>query len=362
MTDKRLHDAVTPLEREAKKVIGLDIGASAVRLVELSRSGTRYRLDRFAVEKMPQNAMSEDDIKDVSTVAATVKRAFLRSGSKIGNSAVAVGSSQVINKTITIPAGFSDSELEEQVEVEAAQFIPYPMEEVNMDFSVGDTVSDGELVEVLLVASRSENVDARVAVLEQAGLNASIMDVESFALENAFPLVGGQMTSGTQVHTVALINIGDTTTTMVVLRDGNGIYTREQMFGDGQLTEAIQQHYGLTFEQADQARRNNELPDDFETEVLPAFRKAVAQQAVRLLQFFFSASGVSHVDHIVLSGECATIPDVASVVAGITDISTSVASPFSAMAMSSGVVAQDLEKEAPAMMVACGLAMRSFDK
>ncbi|HHS84188.1 MAG TPA: pilus assembly protein PilM [Gammaproteobacteria bacterium] len=344
------------------KVLGLDIGASAVRLVELSRTGGRYRLERFAIERMPMNAMSENDIKDVNAVASTVRRAFLRSGSKVGNSAVAVSSSQVIIKTITMPAGFSESELEEQILVEAAQYIPYPMEEVNLDFCMGDTVGDGELVEVLLVASRSENVDARIAVLEQAGLNAAVMDVETFALENAFPLVGTQMTDSAQVHTVALINIGDATTTLAVLRDGNGIYTREQMFGDIQLTEAIQQHYGLSFEQAEQARQNNELPEDFNSEVLPSFRKAIAQQASRLLQFFFSASGVSHVDHVLLSGECATIPDVAAAVAELTGISTSIASPFSTMALSSNVAGQELEKEAPAMMIACGLALRSFDE
>jgi len=345
-----------------KKVLGLDIGASAVRLVELSRGGGRYRLERFAIEKMPVNAMAENDIKDVNAVASTVRRAFLRSGSKVGNSAVAVSSSQVIIKTITMPAGLSDSELEEQVMVEATQYIPYPLEEVNLDFCVGDTIGDGELVEVLLVASRSENVDARIAVLEQAGLNASVMDVETFALENAFPLVSQQMTDTAQVHTVALINVGDATTTMAVLRDGNGIYSREQMFGDIQLTEAIQQHYGLSFEQAEQARQNNELPEDFETEVLPAFRKAIAQQVSRLLQFFFSASGVSHVDHVLLSGECATIPEVAEVVTGLTGIPASIATPFSAMTFSTGVSRTELEKEAPAMMIACGLALRSFDE
>ncbi len=345
-----------------KKVLGVDIGASAVRLVELSRSGGGYRLERFAIEKMPVNAMAENDIKDVNAVASTVRRAFLRSGSKVGNSAVAVSSSQVIIKTITMPAGLSDSEMEEQIMVEAAQYIPYPMEEVNLDFSVGDMIADGELVEVILVASRSENVDARIAVLEQAGLNASVMDVETFALENAFPLVSRQMADSAQVHTVALINIGDATTTMAVLRDGNGIYSREQMFGDIQLTEAIQQHYGLSFEQAEQARQNNELPEDFETEVLPAFRKAIAQQVSRLLQFFFSASGVSHVDHVFLSGECSTISGVAETVSELVGIPASIASPFSAMAIASGVTRAELEKEEPAMMIACGLALRSFDE
>ncbi len=344
-----------------KKVLGLDIGTTAVRLVELSRSGDRFRLERFAVEEMPLNAMSENEIKDVNAVAATVKRAVMSSGSKIKNTAVAVSSAQVIVKTITMPSSFSESELEEQIMVEASQYIPYPMEEVNLDFCVGDTVGDGEMVEVLLVASRSENVDARIAVLEQAGLNASVMDVETFALENAFPLVKGQLLNSAQVHTVALINVGDATTTMAVLRDGNGIYTREQMFGDIQLTEAIQQHYGLSFEQAERARKNNELPDDFNTQVLPAFRKAIAQQVSRLLQFFFSASGVSSLDHVLLSGQCATIPDVAATVAEMTGIPASIACPFDAADSSSNIDRQQLEKEASAMMIASGLALRSFD-
>jgi len=345
-----------------KKVLGLDIGASAVRLVELSRNGDRYRLDRFAVEKMPANAMSENDIKDVAVVASTVKRAFLRSGSKIGECAAAVSSSQVIIKTITMPADLSDSELEEQVKAEASQYIPYPMEEVSLDFSLGDPLEEGKETEVLLVASRTENVDVRVAVLEQAGLNAAVMDVETFALENAFQLVSAQMTDAAPVHTVALINVGDATTTLVVLRDGKGIYSREQMFGDIQLTEAIQQHYGLSYEQAEQARQNNELPHDFETEVLPPFRKAVAQQASRLLQFFFSASGVSHVDRILLSGECAKTPGIAETVTETIGIPVTVANPFSSMVLPSSISPAELERESPAMMIACGLALRSFDE
>ncbi len=345
-----------------KKVLGLDIGASAVRLVELSRNGDRYRLERFAVEKMPMNAMSENDIKDVNAVASTVQRAFIRSGSKVGECAVAVSSSQVIIKTVTMPAGLSESELEEQIKAEASQYIPYPMEEVNLDFSLGDPVGEGEVTEVLLVASRSENVDVRIAVLEQAGLSAAVMDVETFALENAFPLVSAQMVDAAPVHTVALINVGDATTTLVVLRDGKGIYSREQMFGDIQLTEAIQQHYGLSYEQAEQARQNNELPHDFEAEVLPTFRRAVAQQASRLLQFFFSASGVSHVDRILLSGECAKISEIAEMVTETTGIPATVANPFASMALPSSVSLQELQKESPAMMIACGLALRSFDE
>jgi len=345
-----------------KRVIGLDIGASAVRLVELSRNGERYRLDRFAVEKMPANAMSENDIKDVGTVASTVKRAFLRSGSKLGECAAAVSSSQVIIKTITMPAGLSESELEEQVKAEASQYIPFPMEEVSLDFSVSEAAAEDEEVEVLLVASRSENVDVRVAVLEQAGLNAAVMDVETFALENAFQLVSAQMMEAAPVHTVALINVGDATTTLVVLRDGKGIYSREQMFGDIQLTEAIQQHYGLSYEQAEQARQNNDLPHDFDVEVLPAFRRAVAQQASRLLQFFFSASGVSHVDRILLSGECAKISAVDEMVTETTGIPVNIANPFSGMVLPSTVPPGELERESPAMMIACGLALRSFDE
>ncbi len=346
-----------------KKVLGLDIGASAVRLVEMSRNGAGYRLDRFAVEKMPLNAMAENEIKDVNTVAATVRRAYLRSGSKLQDSAVAVSSSQIISKSITMPTGFSESELEEQIKAEAAQYIPYSMDEVNMDFIVEESAAESaDTLKVQLVASRSENVDARIAVLEQAGLKPKIVDVEMFALENAFPLACRRIGHEAQVNTVALINIGDVTTTMVVVRDGKGIYNREQMFGDAQLTEAIQNHYGLTFEQAEEARQADRLPDDFEQEVLPGFCQAVAQQSSRLLQLFFSASGVSHVDHVVLSGECAKLPGLADRVAEICGITVSIASPFSNMSMGGGVAAADFEKEAPALMVACGLALRSFDQ
>lgn len=347
-------------------VLGLDISSTAVKLLELSRSGSRsgarYRVERYAVEVLPPDAVVEKNIADVDAVGEAIRNVVRRSGSRAKQAAVAVSGSAVITKIITMPASITDREMENQIQLEADQYIPYPLEEVNIDFEVfGPNEKNPEMVDVLLAASRSENVENRVSALEIAGLTPVVVDVEAYAMEYAFSLISEQLPDFGVDQTIAIVDIGATNTALNVLHNNKIIYTREQSFGGKQLTEEIQRRYGLSQEEAGMAKRQGGLPDNYMSEVLEPFKEALAQQVSRSLQFFFSSSAHNSVDHIVLAGGCASIPAIDELVEEKVGTPTIIANPFTNMSVSSSVKPQSLSNDAPSLMIACGLALRSFD-
>lgn len=343
-------------------LLGLDISSTAVKLLELSRSGNRYKVESYAVDPLPLNSVVEKNITDVDAVGEAIRRAVKRSGTRTKNAAVAVAGSAVITKVISMPSSLGDEEMASQIELEADQYIPYPLEEVNLDFEVlGPSERDAERVDVLLAASRSENVDVRVAALELAGLKAKVVDIEAYAMENAFSLLASQLPDRGVDKTIAIVDIGATMTTLNVLHSNKTIYTREQVFGGKQLTEEIQRRYGLSYEEAGMAKRQGGLPDNYVPEVLEPFKEAMAQQVSRSLQFFFSSSQYNNVDYIVLAGGSASIAGVDELIEEKIGTTTSIANPFANMSLASRIKAQTLSNDAPALMIACGLALRSFD-
>jgi type IV pilus assembly protein PilM len=343
-------------------MVGLDISSTAIKLLELSRSGGRYRVESYTVEPLPANSVVEKSIADVEAVGEAIRRAVKRSGTKSKHAAVAVAGSAVITKVISMPASIGDDEMESQISLEADQYIPYPLDEVNLDFEVlGPSTKNPERVDVLLAASRSENVESRTAAAELGGLTARLVDVEAFAMENAFSLIAEMMEDGGSDRTIAVVDIGATMTTLNVMHDRKSIYTREQVFGGKQLTEEIQRRYGLSYEEAGLSKKQGGLPDNYIPEVLEPFKESMVQQVGRSLQFFFSSSPYNGVDHIVLAGGCASIPDIDELIAQKTGTETSIANAFANMTLSGKVRPESLSSDAPSMMISCGLALRSFD-
>jgi type IV pilus assembly protein PilM len=342
-------------------LVGLDISSTAVKLLQLSQAGGRYRVEHYAVEPLPPNAVVEKNIVEVEAVGEAIKRALARSGAKAKHAAAAVAGSAVITKVIPMPGDLDEDELEDQVQLEAAQYIPYPIEEVSLDFEVlGPVPGNSEMVNILLAASRSENIEVRQSALELGGLVTRVMDVEAFAMENAFRLIADQL-SVPKDGIVALVDVGATMTTLNVVRGQRSIYTREQVFGGKQLTDEVMRRYGLSYEEAGLAKRQGGLPESYEIEVLEPFKEAMVQQVSRLLQFFYAGSEHNHVDQIVLAGGCASIPGIAEMVEEQLGVPTVVANPLANMALGPRVQAHALAQDAPALMIACGLALRSFD-
>ncbi|MCH1579222.1 MAG: pilus assembly protein PilM [Luminiphilus sp.] len=337
-------------------VLGIDISSTTVKLLELSRQGGSYRVESYAVAHLPPEAVIEKDVNQVETVGALIRDLVARSKTRVKRIAAAVSGSAVIIKTVTMPDGLSDEELEAQLAVEADQYIPYPLEEVAIDFEVLAPAANNT-VTVLLVACHQQTIDARVDALEIAGLTVGIMDVEVLAMGRALALLEKQL-PGENLRSVAMVDIGASMTTLSVFSDGESVYTREQFFGDKQLTDEIMNRYGLSFEEAGLAKKQQGLPEDYEQEVLQPFREALVQQVSRSLQFFLSSSEHASLDCIVLCGDVASISGLGELAQERLLTPVIIANPFADMTVGPRVDAQALVRDAPAMMLACGLAMR----
>ncbi len=346
---------------KSTQVLGLDISSTTVKLLELSQTGGRYRVESYAVSSLPQDAVIEKSVNDIDGVANAIRTVVAQSRAKAKSVSAAVAGSSVITKLIDMPDGLSEDDMETQLTLEADQYIPYPLDEVAIDFEIqGPSPEADNQVEVLLAACRRETIESRVEAIEGSELVPKIMDVEAYAMERAFSQVVSQLDLE-EDSTVAIVDIGATMTTLSVLHNGQTVYTREQLFGGKQLTDEIMRRYGLPLEEAGLAKKQGGLPDDYEPEVLEPFKDAVVQQVARSLQFFFSSSQYNDVDHIVLAGGVSSMEGLQDLVQERLGTPTTVANPFAQMSISPRVNAVALGSDAPAMMIACGLALRSFD-
>lgn len=351
------------LKPKAPPLFGMDISSSSVKMVELIDGGRgNPKVDRYVIEALPKDAVADGNIANLEAVVDTVQRGWKKLGTRTKNVALALPTAAVITKKIIVPAGLREEELELQVEGEANQYIPFALEEVNLDFQVVGPAPSGDAeVEVLIAASRKEKVDDRIAVAEASGLKALIMDVESYAMQASFELIQRQFPDDGKDQNVALVDIGGNVTNITVLRNDQAVYTREQAFGGAQLTQDIMRQYGMSQEEAETAKRAGGLPDNYEAEVLRPFMENAALEIQRAMQFFFTSTQYNSVEHIVLTGGSAVIPGLEDMVQQRTQVSTIIANPFASMQVSSRVPLKKLVADAPSLMVACGLALRRFD-
>jgi type IV pilus assembly protein PilM len=348
-------------KKKNKTLLGVDISSTSVKLLELSHNNGRYQVESYASEPLPANAVVEQSIGDEEAVGLVIKKAIGKARTGCKKAAIAVAGSAVITKSIEMNEGLSEDEMDYQIRIEADQYIPYPLEEVALDWEVQGPSEVAGNVDVLLAACRLENVELRKDSLEIGGLETGIVDIEAFCTERAYELIQPQLDDSEDIETVAVVDIGATMTTLSVLHQGKTIYTREQLFGGKQLTEEIMRRYGLSDEEATRAKMDGGLPDDYESEVLDPFRDSVVQQISRSLQFFYSSSQYNDVDYIILAGGTSSIIGLDQLTQEKLGISAVVANPFVNMTLSQKVNASMLNNDAPSLMIACGLAMRSFD-
>ena len=344
-------------------LIGVDISTSAVKMVELSAAGKgAYRLEGYSIAAIPKDAITDGNVVGLEQVSDAVKLAWKLLGSREKRAALALPSAAVITKKVLMTADMREVDMEAQVEAEANQYIPFPLEEVNIDFQIiGSAPNNVDEVEVLIAAARKEKIEDRVAAAEDAGLKVTVMDVDTYATEAAYSLVANQLPNAGKEQTVMIVDIGAVMMHINVLHDNNSVYVREQAFGGAQLTQEIQRRFGLSVEEAEIAKRKGGLPDSYDSEVLQPFMQSLSTEVARALQFFTSSTQYNRVDHIVLAGGCAAIPAVDVMVQDRTQVNTVVANPFQAMSVGSKVKQQQVIIDAPALIIACGLAMRGVD-
>lgn len=364
MAKVKLNKSMGSLWASTAPIIGVDISSSAVKMVELTQSASKsgYMIDRYSIEPLPENVIQNGNVEDLDALSKTIQKAWRRLNTRVKNVCLALPSSAVITKKILLPAGLREADMEYQVESEANQYIPFSIDEVNLDFQVLGASKDNESeVEVLLAASRKANVEDRVAAVQAAGLKAIIVDVETFAAQRAFDLISAQLPDHAEGKTVALVDVGAQMMHINVLHAGHSVYTRDQQIGGELLTQQIQSVYGYTRAEAESMKLNGGLPDGYEAEVLSSFRENLVMEIARALQFFFTSTQFNEIDYIVLTGGCAVLPGLDDAVAARVQVSTLVGNPFALMTLSGRVRPRTLQMDAPALVIACGLAMRRFD-
>lgn len=350
-------------KKKANTLMGVDISSTSVKVVELSRSVGNYRVEAYAIEPLPSGAVSDRNIINPEKVGETVRRAITRAGASSKQAAAAVAGSAVITRVIELEKGLSDEQMESLIYLDANQYIPFPIDDVAVDFQVlGDSKKSAGQVEVLLAACRRDSVDELNESIMFAGLEAKVVDIEAYAIERAYSLIAPQLGNGNERLVVALVDIGANAMTLTVVLQGQTIYSREQVFGGKQLIDQIQARYGLNEVDALRAMGQGDLPDDYRGEVLFPFRDVVVQQISRLLQFFFAAGQHAEVDYIVLTGGTAAVEGLAQQVQQKLGTPTLLGNPFINMLVAGKVNASALAKDAPALMTACGLAMRGSNR
>ena len=341
-------------------IVGIDIGSSAVKLLQLQKKGNQYYVELYATEPLPPGAVIEKTIKDPEVVVKALKNLVEKAQLKQVVACISVPNSETITRIIQMDDALSEKEIRTEIDLEADRYIPYSLDEVNLDFAIlGKSIKGEDLVDVLLTVSKTENVDSRVSLLSQVNVRTKIVDIDSLAMERAFFLISKQLPEQGNNMVVAVVDIGATITTLNIFYNNVSIYTREQSFGGQHLIDELQARYGLSYEEAILARKRDNLPDDYITEILQPFKEAVVKQVSRSCQFFFSAGGHNEIHHLFLTGGTSNIPGLDQLIFAEIGIKTTIANPFIDMLFSKQLNEEVLMEDAPALMTCCGLALRN---
>ncbi len=352
----------TLFKKASEPLVGIDISSTSVKLIELAKTPSGYEVASYGVELLPPGVVQKGDVKDPMQVGEAIGRLVRRSRTKAKQAAISVSSASAITKIIQLNKDLSEDEMETQIALETGEYIPYPLDEISWDFAVlGGSEHNPSNVDVLLAACRSETIESRVDALEIAGLKTKIVDLELYAMERACSQIFEKLNMDTHGKLIAIIDIGSTRTSVAIMKNDRVLYTREQDFGGNQLLLDIQEHYGLSLEEAIIAKRQNEFPEGYQENILQPFLNSVVSKTERALQFFYSSTQYNQVDHILLAGGTSTIEGLSEKIKRHLGCNASVANPFANMKLAPHISAEGIHREAPALMLSCGLAMRAFD-
>lgn len=343
---------------QAKGLLGIDISSTAVKLVELRKKGQAYQVVSYAVSPLPEGTSNEDSLTEAEPVADAIKKALKQSRTKLKSCALAVPASMIVTKQLTLPANLPEPDFDAQVRLEAEQYIPYPIDEVNLDYEViGPSANSSEIIDVLLVATRSENVDMRVAAAEMAGLKVELVDVESHILEK----VMNELIDDTyENELIAIVDFGAVMTNISIFEKGNLVFSQEQAFGGKQLTSEIMQRFGLTWHDAGLAKKEGNLPENYIPEVLEPFKDRMTEQLNRFLQLFYASGKYGYVEKILLAGGCSLIPGIDEQIQTDLGIPTAIVNPFTSCSLGSKVNPQRFTSDIPALLHSAGLSLRGL--
>ena len=350
------------LRRPGKALVGVDISSATVKLIELKSTPGHYQVDSYAVRPLREGAVVERRIRHMQDVVTALQAAVEQAQLHTRRACVAVPAGAAITKTLTFPASLNDDEIEARIQLESDKHIPFPFAEVAFDFQrLGPNARYGDQQDVLLVACRQQDVSQLTEALLQAGLEPDAVDVETFAMERAFGELRHQLQPplAAEDDCVALVDIGATMNSFHVLRQGRVTYSRDTVFGGRQLTEEIRSRYGLSLEEAGLAKKRGGLPDDYPREVLEPFLDTLVQQIGRSLQLYYTAGRKFEVKRLMIAGGSSVVPGLSERLTQDSGMDVTIANPFLRMKINSRIDIHTLAGDAPAMLTACGLAMRA---
>ncbi|NNC98782.1 MAG: type IV pilus assembly protein PilM [Gammaproteobacteria bacterium] len=344
-------------QSKSKAVIGIDIGTHSIKLVELAGSYANPRVIAWGITPLPAGAFSENTIANAELIADALAGLITKSGAKGDSVAVSVSSSHAITKVLGMPADISEFEMEEQISIEALHFIPYPIDEVNIDFEVlGPSTVNEQENDVLLVACRRSIVDDYIDLIEDSEMNLSYVDIDTYALERVYRSQNSLGAKSDQP--VALFDIGSSSSHLMVVDDDRVLYSRHQNFGAAQLVKLIRKEYGVSSEEAEEILLSSQPPGDFLTAVQEPFIEMLRQEVSRALQFFYSSSAFSNIDSIVLSGSCCSLNGLAGDLEVKMRTKVSVLNPIANATVQMNREA--ISGVAPGLSIAYGLSLRGL--
>ena len=344
-----------------KPLVGLDIGSSSIKAVELTKSKKGYQLTGFSSETLTPDAVVDGAIMDAREVADSIKRTFLLGKFKPKTVATGVSGHSVIVKRVVVPAA-TPSEVETSIQLDAEQYIPFDISDVTLDYHVTETKEDA--IHVLMAACKRDKVANLKQAIQLAGKQPSVIDVDAFALQNCYELnyepQPGQI--------VALLNIGASTTNINILNGDRSVFTRDASFGGSQYTSLLQKELGLTFEHAEQVKRGMPLPEGSEerdiTPILETVSDILALEVQKTMDFYRATveDGGLAVEKILVSGGGSKLSGLIDFLAHRFDMPVEIFDPFKKIKVDSrGFDPEYMKEIVPEMAIAVGLALRGVD-
>jgi len=350
------------LRLRSKSVIGLDIGSSSVKAIEVVPRGNGFELLHLGVAALPHDAIVEGAFLNASAIADAIREAIAKSGSRAKHAAAAVSGHSVIVKKITVPA-MTAAELEESIRWEAEQYIPFDVNEVNLDFEILQAGDAERPMEVLLVAAKKDLIDDYVNLIGEAGLTPSVIDVAGFAVENAF-----EANYGASDEVIAIVNIGAQNSTINVLAGGVPAFTRDVATGGNQYTAEIQRAMSVGFDEAERIKigeRGPESQDVVPQEVEQAMRAVtnnLVGEIARSLDFFAATAADMRIQRVYLAGGSSRVSGLEAAFKERTGLEVELMNPLAKMLPSNRFDADFLDQVGPSLSVGIGLAMRRVDE
>jgi len=345
---------------KSKNVVGLDIGSSAIKLIELKeKKGGTYSLVKLGIERLSPEAIVDGSIMDSSMVVETISKLNREKAVKNSNYATSLSGHSVIIKKISLPA-MSPEELAESIQWEAEQYIPFDINDVNLDYVPLGSPGSGDNIEVILVAVKKEKINDYTSVISQTGKVAMLVDVDAFALQNCYEM-NNDVEEGKRL---ALVNIGASVTNVNVLNGSTSVFWRDITFGGNQYTDAIQRELSLSFEQAEELKRGRPQGDYTIQQVIPILNSVsedFAGELRKTLDFFTATSGAERVDEIVLAGGGSGVLNLDAILRDKFGMPVTILDPFRRVTVDeSEFNPEELAEIAPSMAIAVGLAIRKL--